>query len=180
LSGADVLIRGDGGAARCCARSLRNAGVSVAFEAVKRARVPAILLSDAAVALLRDVFGNPVLLEDAPRIRKRIVAWDAPPVFLEHSGHVVSEEALLAALGNASSARAGDISWTIESASVALPATKSHESAGTGGPAATAPLLQELLTFGSRCARAQSVESSLARLKRKPAGWSRWNPGGCF
>ncbi len=158
MSGADVLIRGDGVAARCCAHLLRTAGVLVAFEAVGRARVPAILLSDTAVALLRDVFGNPVLLQAAPRIRKRIVAWGEPPVVLEHSGHVVSEDVLLAALGNASSDRAGDISWTIDSVSVALPATKSHESAGTGGPAATPPALPELLTFGNRFARAQSVE----------------------
>ena len=86
---------------------------------------------------MRDVFGNPALLADAPRIRKRIVAWGGPPVLLEHSGHVASEEALLAALGPPCSESARGSSWIIES---------------------VARRPSDLQTFGSRFARARSVE----------------------
>ena len=60
----------------------------------------AIMLSDAALELMRDVFGSPDLLRGAHRIRKRVVAWgrnDTPKV-LEHSAAVVSEQTLLEAL----------------------------------------------------------------------------------
>jgi len=58
------------------------------------------MLSDAALELIRDVFGNPDLLRGAHRIRKRVVAWgrDATPKVLEHSAAVVSEQTLLEAL----------------------------------------------------------------------------------
>jgi len=58
------------------------------------------MLSDTALDLIRDVFGNPDLLRGAHRIQKRVVAWgrdDAPKV-LEHSAVVVSEQTLLEAL----------------------------------------------------------------------------------
>ena len=61
-----------------------------------RPRLPVILLGDRALALIRDIFDQPNLFADRPRIRRRVVAWgDAPPVEVEHSAVVVSEELLL-------------------------------------------------------------------------------------
>lgn len=96
----NVLIRGDGVAARCCARLLQKAAFHVAIEPPARARVPAIMLGDRAVALIRDVFGKPALLEKANRIERRVVSWgkEAEPVVLKHSAVVVSEAVLLESL----------------------------------------------------------------------------------
>jgi hypothetical protein len=70
------------------------------------------MLNDAALALIRDIFNRPDAFRDAPRIRKRIVAWGKPPagdepsegenrkpLVLDHSAVVVSEQSLLAILG---------------------------------------------------------------------------------
>jgi hypothetical protein len=93
----NVIIRGDGVAAYCCAHLLAKAGFHVSLESADRPRLPAILLGDQALALIRDVFGQPALLADLPRIRKRVVAWGtgATPLTVEHSAIVVSEETLL-------------------------------------------------------------------------------------
>ncbi len=76
------------------------------------------MIADGAANLIRDAFDNPDLLHGLPRIAKRIVQWgaDALPVTLEHSAVVVSEEQLLAGLGNADPT---DLvpDWTIHSAS---------------------------------------------------------------
>ena len=58
------------------------------------------MLSEHALALIRDVFGLPSLFRELPRIQKRVVAWGAAsrPAAFEHSAVVVSEEALLASL----------------------------------------------------------------------------------
>jgi hypothetical protein len=93
----NVLIRGDGVAARCCAHLLRRSGFRVALQRIDRPRVPAIMIGDAAVALIRDVFDLPSLFEDSPRITGRTVLWgagaEASP--LPHSAVVLPEEALL-------------------------------------------------------------------------------------
>lgn len=94
-----VLIHGDGVAARCCAHLLARAGVPVSMQRTMRPQIPAIMLSDSALGLLRDVFGAPALFRNAPRIRKRIVSWGSAPVTLEHSGCVVSEATLLDEIG---------------------------------------------------------------------------------
>ena len=62
--------------------------------------MPAILLGEPALALIRDVFGQRDLFRDLPRIEKRVVAWgkDSTPVVLDHSAVVVSEELLLKSL----------------------------------------------------------------------------------
>lgn len=94
-----VAIRGDGVAAYCCAHLLRNAGFQVALERLDRPRVPAIMLSDAAVALIRDVFDRPSIFADLPRIDRRVVAWGAAAAgSLPHSAVVVSETFLLDSL----------------------------------------------------------------------------------
>ena len=111
-----MVIRGDGVAAYCCAFLLYKAGFRVDLQPVDRLRLPLILLGDQAVALIRDVFDRPALFADAPRIRKRVVAWgkDAAPVALEHSAVVVSEEVLLDAI-RPSLAQPGprDAAWSI-------------------------------------------------------------------
>ncbi len=93
----DILIRGDGVAAYCCAYLLTKAGFGVQLQPVDRPRLPVILLGDQALALIRDIFDQPGLFAESPRIRKRVVAWgpDAAPIKVEHSAVVVSEESLL-------------------------------------------------------------------------------------
>ncbi len=72
------------------------------------------MLGDQALALVRDIFGQPALFADLPRIRKRIVAWGtgARPVALEHSAVVVSEELLLESIRPVLPPN-GDSGWTI-------------------------------------------------------------------
>ncbi len=95
---AHVLIRGEGIAARCCAHLLASAGLRVSCERSDRPRIPAVLLSDAAVALIRDVFGQPGLLADSARIERRVVAWGGEPAVVAHGAVVVSEAALIDSL----------------------------------------------------------------------------------
>src|SRR5258708_7549465 len=96
----EVLIRGGGVAAACCAHLLSRAGCRVAMEAAERPRLPAILLSDSAQRLICDVFERADLFHGLPPIRTRIVAWGsgaaAAPVTLPHAAVVISEEDLLA------------------------------------------------------------------------------------
>ncbi len=133
----DVVIRGDGVAARCCGHLLTQAGYRVSFEPTGRARVPLIMLSEAAQSLIRDVFQRDDLFLDLPVIRKRIVAWGGEPRELDHSAVVVSEEVLLDRLGMVSGE--GDARWTIYAA---------------------APLPAEVVEhrFGSRMASVAQVE----------------------
>lgn len=94
-----VLIRGGGVAAACAAHLLRKAGAKVRVETVGRPRVPAIMLSAPALALMRDVFDAPDLLSDLPPIERRTVAWGGgEPVALPHEAVVVSEMTLHARL----------------------------------------------------------------------------------
>ncbi|MGZ6015704.1 MAG: hypothetical protein ACXWKM_08150 [Phenylobacterium sp.] len=97
---ARVLVRGEGVAAACCAHLLRRSGLAVRIEGGARARVPAIVLSHTALALIRDVFGRPELLADRPPIDRRVVAWgpSAEPVAVPHAAIMTSEDDLLAAL----------------------------------------------------------------------------------
>lgn len=101
MSLARVLVRGDGVAALCCAYLLRRSGMSVRIEADSHPRVPAIMLSNAALALLRDVFACPRLLADAQRIDRRVVDWGPAqgPSTVPHAAVVTTEDALVAALG---------------------------------------------------------------------------------
>lgn len=95
-----VAIRGDGVAAYCCAHLLLDAGFRVAVQRLDRPRVPAIMLSDAALDLIRDVFGLPSLFSGLPRIERRNVVWgnSANTSSLPHSAVVVSENFLLESL----------------------------------------------------------------------------------
>jgi hypothetical protein len=100
MSSFPVVIRGDGVAAYCCAHLLHKAAFRVSLDPVDRPRLPAIMLGEQALALIRDVFERPDLFTDLPRISKRVVAWgpDAQPLTVEHSAVVVSEDVLLDAI----------------------------------------------------------------------------------
>lgn len=94
-----VLIRGGGLAGTCAAHLLRGAGFAIAYEPVRRSSVPVIMLSDAALGLIRDAFGRRDLFADAHRIAQRVVRWGHDPVAMPHGAVVVSEDDLIAALG---------------------------------------------------------------------------------
>ena len=66
------------------------------MEPSTRPKVPALMLSDATQSLITDVFDQPNLFRDAPRVESRIVAWTptTQPITLPHSAVIVSEEAL--------------------------------------------------------------------------------------
>ena len=106
-------------AAYCCAYLLDRAGLSIALQPVDRPRLPVIMLSDHALALIRDVFERPGLFNDQPRISERVVAWgaDLKTVRVGHSAVVVSEELLLKNLRPELSApgksRSATPDWTI-------------------------------------------------------------------
>jgi hypothetical protein len=95
-----VVIRGNSVAAWCCVHLLKQSGIEPVFCPAGRAGVPAIMLSDPALALMRDIFGNPRLFASAHPIRRRVVQWgpqaEARP--LDHSAVVVSEHDLFGAL----------------------------------------------------------------------------------
>jgi hypothetical protein len=95
-----VLVRGDGVAAYCCVHLLQQAGIPVALERLNRPRLPAIMLTEAALALLADIFGQKELFRNLPRISTRTVLWGPAeaPVTLPHSAVVTSEKTLLASL----------------------------------------------------------------------------------
>lgn len=112
-----VAIRGEGIAANCCAHLLSRAGFATTRTAQDRAPVPAILLSDAALALLRDVFGRPDLFAERPRIERRVVAWGAgEPVALPHGAVVLSEGDLEAAVGGPPASAEAPAAMTIHAA----------------------------------------------------------------
>ncbi len=116
---AGVHIRGDGIAARCCEHLLTRAGIAVSVHACERPRLPAILLSDSALALIRDVFENDALFRDAFAITRRGVAWTrgVEPVVLPHRGVVVSEKTLLDAVRPAGGrAEVTHADWTVHAA----------------------------------------------------------------
>src|SRR5262245_25889561 len=114
----DVLIRGGGVAAACCAHLLARAGFRVCREATGRPRLPAILLSHSAQQLICDVFDRRDLFHGLPAIHTRIVSWgaDSTPVALPHSAVVISEQELLSRLatpGGVGIQPAGLPRWTI-------------------------------------------------------------------
>jgi hypothetical protein len=94
-----VSIQGTGVAASCCAHLLTRSGVPVELAPSGRRAVPALLLSDPALALLRDTFGRPDLFAGRPRIERRVVSWGGgDPVTLPHGAIVLTGEELETAL----------------------------------------------------------------------------------
>jgi hypothetical protein len=110
-----VIIRGDGVAAYCCAYLLSKAGFGIDLQPVNRSRLPLILLGEQALALIRDIFDQPALFDDSPRIRKRVVAWGpaAEPIEVEHSAVVLSEAILLDAIRPSLLPAGSSDAWTI-------------------------------------------------------------------
>jgi hypothetical protein len=104
------------------------------------------MLSDHALALIRDIFDRPDLFRDAPHVRKRMVAWgrDSTLLVLDHSAVVVSEEALLRELRPGLTLRdAGSApTWTIFS-SRPLPAPAEEHPFGTRMASAIAVTLKD-------------------------------------
>jgi len=162
MSGKDIRIRGDGVAALCCAHLLTRAGLRVSLEALDRPRVPAIMLSDSALALIRDVFAKPLLFSGASRIERRVVAWGegAEAVAMQHNAVVVSEKALLQELGMADIPRSAvsQPDFTVHTAKPLPANTQTHR-------------------FGSRRAVAAQVKArdtsdvSACLVESCPGGW---------
>ena len=128
----NIFISGDGVAACCCAYLLKKAGVKVAVRRSDRPRLPAILLSESALILMKGVFGE-LSFGQWHRIRRRMVAWgpDAKAVAVDHSALVVSEQSLLTALWSTVDLdEGGDADWTIF-ASRPLPPSTSDRPFGT-------------------------------------------------
>lgn len=89
------MLRGQGVAVATAAHLLQRAGFAFAREPGLRRPVPVIMLSDPALALLRDVFGNAALFADKTRIERRVVRWGSPEaVEMPHGAVVVSEDNL--------------------------------------------------------------------------------------
>ena len=142
-----MVIRGDGVAAYCCAYLLGKAGLEVRLEPVDRPRLPAIMLSDHALALIRDIFDRPDLFREAHRILKRMVAWgpDSTPLALDHSAVVVSEEQLFGELRPGVALQESDVDksgWTVF-ASRPLPALAEEHPFGSRMASATTVSLQD-------------------------------------
>jgi hypothetical protein len=169
-----VLIHGDGVAARCCAHLLSRSGIAVSFQATGRPRLPAIMLSDSAQSLIREVFDRDCLFRDLPQIRKRVVAWgsSAQPVELDHSAVVVSEEQLLESLGQTpSDAPVGaDPTWKIFAAQPLPVAAEAHR---FGSRMASAAQVKLKTTAQSATCWIESIEQGWLFLiaSASGAGW---------
>lgn len=88
-----TLLRGQGVAVATAAHLLDRAGFAFCREPGLRRPVPVIMLSDPALALLRDVFGDAKLFADRPRIEQRVAKWgSAKAVAMPHGAVVVSED----------------------------------------------------------------------------------------
>ena len=95
--GMNIVIKGDGVAAYCSLRLLKRAGHRAMLAPTERPRLPAIMLGDASLALIRDVFDRPDLIGICRE--SSVELWlgrkTLKPLPLEHSAVVVSEEYLL-------------------------------------------------------------------------------------
>lgn len=98
-SSQSILVRGGGLAGACAAHLLRAHGFAIAHEPVRRSPVPVIMLSDAALGLIRDAFGRQDLFAQHHRITTRVVRWGGDAVTMPHGAVVVSENDLISALG---------------------------------------------------------------------------------
>jgi hypothetical protein len=139
-----VLILGEGIAGSCCSRLLGEAGVAIAIEALRRPKLPAIMLGETTQKLLSDVFNREDLFTGFPRISKRVVLWGpkAEAVTLPHSAVVVSEKELLDRIHSGyevrETAKPDSPDWTVFASSPLPPSATEHH-------------------FGSRLANASAV-----------------------
>lgn len=161
-----VAIHGAGIAANCCAHLLARMGVATARTVGARTPVPAILLSDTALALLRSVFERPDLFADRPRITHRVVAWGAAePVSLPHGAIVLSE---------------GDLDAALTPPAAAVAAVAPQMSIHTAAPFPGG----EVRRFGARTTSAAQVslrhdaDRSVCGIEAVEAGWLFLIPAG--
>lgn len=99
---ATVRLRGSGIATATAAHLLRGDGFDVVGGGEPVSSAPVVMLSDAALALLRDVFGRTGLFAGRPRIKRRVVAWGGgEAVDVPHDALVVSGADIAAALAAA-------------------------------------------------------------------------------
>lgn len=138
-----------------------------------RPRVPAILIGESTQTLLRDVFRRPDLLHGMHRIDRRIVAWgrQVDPVELPHRAAVISEEGLLAELGQVGEEGppVEQSDWTIY-ASQPLPADFGEHAFGSRPASLTAVELTGSL--GSACWIESLEEGWLFLVPDSPStGW---------
>lgn len=170
----DVTLYGMGVAASCHAFLLEQAGIPVRRAASRRRPVPIVMLSDPAIALLRDVFGQPDMFAGNPSIERRIVSWGgAAPVSVPHGAVAVTGTEIEQALwggapvcAEASEPRpADDVAWTIHAE-----------------PPFPAPHIQ---CFGSREATATRVtlapgaDRATCVVEATASGWLFLIPHGC-
>src|SRR5215471_445273 len=113
----NVTIRGDGVAARCCARLLEGEEFRVTLQAPPRPKLPAIMIGATTQKLFLDVFGQDDLFRGLPVIKTRVVTWGpgADPRVLPHSAIIAREQDLLDRLRISTSVPhdAASDSWTI-------------------------------------------------------------------
>jgi hypothetical protein len=160
-----VIVRGNGIAARCCARLLEEGNLDVALEPSSRGRIPAVLIGAATQKLFRDVFGSDDLFDGLPSISGRVVAWgpDASARRLPHSAVVVAEQELMDRLGGRF-ASPDTAAWTVFASRPLPPGVDEYR-------------------FGNRTARAVAVElrdgadASSCWIESLESGWLFLIPG---
>jgi len=97
---ATLLIRGDGVSVATAVRLLAREGFELAGAGeIVRSPAPVVMLSEAALALLRDIFEQPELFAGHVVIARRIVAWGSTErAIMPHAAIVVSGAELALAL----------------------------------------------------------------------------------
>lgn len=168
---AAVLIRGEGIAAHCCSRLLTDAGIALKLDAVRRSRLPAIMLGETSQKLLTDVFKREDLFAGFPEIRRRVVAWGTRgrTVVLPHSAVVASETDLLdrieAGAGHLVEGTPLKTDWTIFASGPLPPACVEYR-LGSRPAAAAAVTLQ------------QGCDAEACWIESLENGWLFLLPGG--
>ena len=140
----------------CCAHLLH--GVPVRITQAARARVPAIVVSQATQALIEDVFQRAGVFQGLPEIDRRIVKWGrGDPVEVPHAAAIISEQVLTERLQPAEWKDEAAAEWTIHAA---------------GAPGT-------MIDFGSRRAYATAVDmqGSACWVESLDHGWLFLIPG---
>jgi len=95
-----ILIRGGGVAAATCAHLLDADDFAVSWQTGAQGPTPPIMLSGAALSLMREVYGRPDLFGHCRPVKRRVVRWGAgEAVAVPHDGVVVLPHDLHGALG---------------------------------------------------------------------------------
>lgn len=160
-----VLLRGSGLGVAVCAHLLDRAGMPFAVEPGTRRPVPVIMLSDPALAMLRDVFGRPGLFADKPRIERRVVQWGGgEPVAMPHGAIVISEADLTQAFSPDPREQATAPAFTIHAA--------------PPFPSGTLQRFGERRSTAARIRLAAGAEPATCWVESAPQGWLFLIPDG--